>query len=321
MKKSRSVLLTGSSGEVATVTSAALLRAGHHVIALSRKPYAGLPGGTPPGLEHVVGDICHAHKLRPLVERADVVCHLAAFIPPDFADAAYAAQCFAVNSLATLQIATLSCELNKKLVYCSSGSLYAWQPLPVTEEEKLYPSARAPYYLGSKLLGEILVEHLRQTRGLRATVFRIGSVYGSRASKSVVARFISNAVAMLPLEVLYGGTSEADFVYVGDIARLLVLASEEEHEGVFNAGSGAATSIRSVAEAVCAAFPEFKPRIVDVTRDGATPTSFPALSMRRTGEHFSHVPTKLKDGLPLARKAILESEPSGHSAPTMDPAA
>jgi UDP-glucose 4-epimerase len=307
MTAKRRVLVTGSTGAVGKTVTNALLRAGHQVVALSRSPSTGEEESVP-NLQHVAGDILDFGRLLPLIAGVDVVCHLAAFVPPNFEDADQARLCIETNGLATLEIAAMACDLRKRFIYSSSGSVYAPGPQPAVEASPAYPAVRAPFYLGSKLLGEIYVEHFRQMRGLQSVIFRVGSVYGPEVTKSVVARFISSAMAGERIKVMHEGKVTTDFVYVEDVARLLVLAVEGDQTGLFNAGSGVATSILALAETICEVFPEFGLTIEHVPGRGPAPPSFPVLSMETACRVFAHQPTMLRDGLQLTRKYMMEKD-------------
>ena len=69
------VLVTGASGFVGGVTCAELLRRGHEVVSLVRRP-----GSEPEGTRAAIGDLTDAASLQEGVtsQRADAVIHLAA---------------------------------------------------------------------------------------------------------------------------------------------------------------------------------------------------------------------------------------------------
>src|SRR3954468_21002621 len=71
------VLVTGASGFVGRATCEELVRRGHEVIALVRRP-----GSEPPGTRAQIGDLTDAASLQEAVpsQRPDAVVHLAAEI-------------------------------------------------------------------------------------------------------------------------------------------------------------------------------------------------------------------------------------------------
>ncbi|MBB3937540.1 UDP-glucose 4-epimerase [Aureimonas phyllosphaerae] len=286
-----------------------LVSQGHHVTALvHRSPVPSFPG--PGTIRTIVGDLCGEALVDDAVADADVVCHLAAFLPPDYADPAYAQACFETNAMAVLRLATCCAGAGKRLVHCSSGQAYAWSGDAITEDAALYPAERATFYLASKLTGELFVEHLRRRHGLASIVFRVGSCYGPGMERgSVVGFFMAQASAGKPLPVHDGGTAECDFVHVDDVARLIEAAVRGGEPGVYNAGSGMAHSVLDLARAVRATFPDFAVTIEAQPFAGEPQRSFPALSMAKTQAMWGHVPTSLVDGLAMLRARSEEPVP------------
>lgn len=256
----------------------------------------------------VSGNISDPATMSSALSDVDAVCHLAAYLPPDYASPAYASSCFEINALATLQLGGLCADQGKHFVFCSSGQAYVHSSVAVTEDAPLYPAERATFYLASKLSGELFVEHLRRHHGLQAITFRVGSCYGPGMPRnSVIAFFMEQAIARKPLPVQNGGVPSCDFVYVGDVARLVAAALETGAGGVYNAGSGIATSVLELAHAVKETFPEF-PVSINVEPPGRpTPASFPPLSMAKARGMWGHSPTSLKAGL-AAFRTHLEKE-------------
>jgi UDP-glucose 4-epimerase len=256
----------------------------------------------------VSGDMTDPSTMSPILSEVDAVCHLAAYLPPDYASPAYASACFEINALATLRLGGFCAEHGKRFVFCSSGQAYVHSSVAVTEDAPLYPAERATFYLASKLSGELFIERLRRCHGLEAITFRVGSCYGPGMPRSsVVAFFMAQALARKPLPVRDGGVPSCDFVYVTDVARLVTAALETGAGGVYNAGSGTATSVLDLAHAVKDTFSEFPIGIDVAPAAGPVPASFPPLSMAKTRSMWRHSPTSLKTGLEAFR-AHLERE-------------
>jgi UDP-glucose 4-epimerase len=162
----------------------------------------------------------------------------------------------------------------------------------------MYPADRATYYLSSKLVGELFVEHLRRSRHMQSLCLRISSLFGLGMSpKSVVARFMESAYRGLPLEVFDAGISTYDFVYVKDIANLIVEALKIGEPGIYNVGSGTAHSILELAQAVIDLFPERKLSINIKPSYGPIPASFSALCIDKAIRTWNFRPHTLFEGL------------------------
>ena len=76
---------------------------------------------------------------------------------------------------------------------------------------------------------------------------RLGNVYGPRQLPSleggVIAIFLDRLRDGRETEIFGDGNQTRDFVYVGDVVRALLAAASSPASGVFNVGSGVATSV------------------------------------------------------------------------------
>ncbi len=297
------VLVVGAGGFLGRHLVPVLAAAGHQVTALGIREmdfYSGLPGVC----------VVVATEDGPTLERAvaasDAICHLAAFIPPDMETPSLAEACFRTNALFTLRLAQLAVEHRiPRFLYCSSGQIYQYSENPVAEDAPVYPAARGTYYLASKLMGELYVEHLRITAGLPAITFRLGNLYGPHASeRSVVAKFMKAAAEGRPLEVWDSGVPQYDLVYARDIAALIVAALGCGEPGIYNAGSGQACSIMELAQAVAETFDDRKPEIVVKRSTGTMPPSFCALDIAKAAATWQFAPTPLRAALRLYRLEV-----------------
>ena len=295
------VLVTGATGFIGSHLCQALFAAGLEIIALVHRsePKTG-------GMVAVDGTLNDLTRVGEALKECDAVLHLAAFIPPDLNDADYAEECFRTNAFLTLRLA--ECVLASRpvpFIYLSSGQAYAYSPHPVSETAPLYPAKKAPYYLGTKLLGEIYVEHLRSTRGLHAVSLRVGSVYGiGMPENSSVARFMRVACTGGTLHVPEGGQATADFVSVSDIVWLMLEAVRYGEPGVYNAASGAASSILDLARTVADVFRDRRPQIKIQPPSVAVPASFAAMDIAKARRQWGYRPCMLSEGLAQYRAAM-----------------
>jgi UDP-glucose 4-epimerase len=141
--------------------------------------------------------------LRPLIDGAHVVVHLAAIT-----DAAgsfnRAAELEANNFDATSKIAAACRETGARLIHLSSTSVYGTQNEVVSEDctaEELKPQSP---YATTKLKEETLVQSLAKSHGLRALVFRFGTIFGASPGMryhTAVNKFCWQAVMKQPLSI------------------------------------------------------------------------------------------------------------------------
>ena len=116
-------------------------------------------------------------ELRPLLNGAHVVIHLAAIT--DAAGSFDRAEQLEQNNFnATKRLAEACAEFGVRLLTLSSTSVYGTQAEVVDEnctEEELKPQSP---YATTKLKEERLVQRLVQEKGLKASVYRFGTIFG-----------------------------------------------------------------------------------------------------------------------------------------------
>lgn len=141
--------------------------------------------------------------LHPLIEGAHAVIHLAAIT-----DAAgtfdRAAELEANNFDATTKVATACQNAGARMILLSSTSVYGTQNALVSEDcapEELKPQSP---YAATKLKEEALVQSLAKNHGLRALVFRFGTIFGASVGMryhTAVNKFCWQAVMKQPLSI------------------------------------------------------------------------------------------------------------------------
>lgn len=242
------VLLTGAAGFIGAQVAAALLEAGHAVLAvddlndayevrLKRWRLARLEGR--PGFHFVQADI----RDRPALEQAwgdravQAVVNLAARAgvrasvrePRLFVE---------TNVLGTLNLLEL-CRARgvPKFVLASTSSLYgAHNPRPFREDADL--SRPLSVYAASKGAAELLCHSYHNLHALDVTVLRYFNVYGPAGRPdSAVFRFVQWLAEGRRVRIYGDGAQQRDFTYVDDIARGTVAALRPLGYEIVNLGS------------------------------------------------------------------------------------
>jgi GlcNAc-P-P-Und epimerase len=89
---------------------------------------------------------------------------------------------YEVNYLGSINLARAAMALKIPYIHFSSAAV-----LPMgenlTEEDRLPLSANLPFYPRSKLMAEMTLKYLQETRGLDCTIIRLGVVYGKHDHK------------------------------------------------------------------------------------------------------------------------------------------
>lgn len=155
------------------------------------------------GRYHFLETDVRTTDLQRVVDGAHVVVHLAAVT-----DAAgtfdRAAELEANNFNATTKIAEACRNAGARLIHLSSTSVYGTQNDVVSEDctaDELKPQSP---YAATKLKEEALVQALAKEQGLRAVVFRFGTIFGASPGMryhTAVNKFCWQAVMKQPLSI------------------------------------------------------------------------------------------------------------------------
>jgi UDP-glucose 4-epimerase len=196
------------------------------------------------GVELVVGDILNEHLAVKVSRNIDVIVHLAANtgVGPSLEDPRF--DCV-TNVLGTFNYleAAKACHV-KKFIFASSGASIGEVSPPIHEEMPAHPVSP---YGASKLAGEAYCSAYNRSFNVGTVALRFGNVYGpgSKHKSSVVAKFIRQSLAGLQLEIFGDGSQTRDFIFIDDLVRAVILASESSGIGgeVFQIATSCETSI------------------------------------------------------------------------------
>lgn len=139
------------------------------------------------------------------------------------------------------------------IVYPSSCAVYGMAGKgPISETTPLAPVS--PYGV-HKVMAENLCLSGNRHFGLRCAIIRYFSVYGPGLRKQLLWD-LAHKIAANPQEVRLHGTGEEtrDFLHAEDAARIVSLVADAARDQplIINGGSGAAVSVRELAEGVAA---------------------------------------------------------------------
>jgi UDP-glucose 4-epimerase len=176
----------------------------------------------------------------------ELVCHLAAQadVNTSVERPEYDAE---VNVFGTLQILQAARAHDAHVVFSSTGgAIYGECEEPAAEDAPRRPIS--PYGI-SKLCGEEYLAGWNRLFGTHHVALRFANVYGPRQESNleggVVAIFLERMAAGEPTLIYGDGEQARDFVYVGDVVDA-VLAATEHEGGVYNVGTGVATSVNEL---------------------------------------------------------------------------
>jgi len=155
-----------------------------------------------------------------------------------------------VNVLGTVRILEAARRLGTQVVFSSTGgAIYGECERPAREDAPRLPLSP---YGASKLAGEEYLAAYNRLHGAGHVSLRLGNVYGPRqdphGEAGVVAIFLGRLAHGEPPRIYGDGLQVRDYVFVGDVVRAL-LAGAGRRGGVFNVGTGRATSVLALCDA------------------------------------------------------------------------
>jgi UDP-glucose 4-epimerase len=260
-------VVTGGAGFIGSHVADALVARGDEVVVVDNLS-SGKREFLNAGAELVEADIRDGLELG----GTDVVFHLAAQADvqtsvrrPDY-DAH-------VNVVGTVKVAEAARAAGAQVVFASTGgAIYGECDEPAHEDAPLRPLS--PYGV-AKLCGEEYLLGWNRIYETPHVVLRLANVFGPRQDSSleggVVSIFLERLARGDTTTIFGDGLQERDFVYVGDVVDAL-LAAAGRSGGVFNVGTGRATSVLELHRACreiagSDAEPEFAPvRLGDLRR-------------------------------------------------------
>ncbi|KQO18625.1 SDR family NAD(P)-dependent oxidoreductase [Paenibacillus sp. Leaf72] len=255
------VVVTGGAGFIGSHLVERLLEAGHTVWSLD-----DFSTGRPEFLSHlqankrhtlIQGSVTDRRTLKKLMDRADVVFHLAAVlgVKNTVEDPLKVIE---GNIDGTRNVLELAYPRHTKVIFSSTSEIYGKNEiLPFHEmSDRFYgaPSVHRWCYATAKSLDEHMC-FAYAAKGLPVTVLRYFNAYGPRQTNSqyggVVARFIKAALKGEPLEVYGDGAQTRCFTYVDDTVNGTLAALHEKANGLaFNIGSNCPITIWELAQLI-----------------------------------------------------------------------
>jgi UDP-glucose 4-epimerase len=255
-------LITGGAGFVGSHLAERLLADGHEVLVLDNLSTGSIDNishlKNHPRFSYAVDSVTNEPLLAELIDRSDVVFHLAA---------AVGVKLIVEQPVHTLETNVHGTEVvlkhankKKKLVFIASTSeVYGKStdvPFRETADLVLGPTSKHRWaYACSKLIDEFLALAYWKERKLPVVIVRLFNTVGPRQTGQygmVLPTFVRQALAGQPITVFGDGLQSRSFTYVGDVVdALLRLAHEPRAIGdVFNIGSTGEVTIGELAERV-----------------------------------------------------------------------
>lgn len=256
------VLITGGAGFIGSHLAEEYIKKGHKVIVLDNLSTGRL--GNVSHLENnenfelVIGSILNEYLMDKLVEKCDVVFHLAA---------AVGVELIVKNPLVSLTtnikgseiVLEMAYRYHKKILITSTSEIYGKNtngPLKEDDDRILGSPLKSRWsYSTAKAVDEMLAYVYWKEKNVPAIIVRLFNIVGPRQTGAygmVMPRFISQALKNEPITVYGNGKQTRCFLHVKDTVKALIdLSLRNEAEGkVFNIGSQEEVSIEDLAKRI-----------------------------------------------------------------------
>ena len=243
------VLVTGGAGFIGSHLVDAYLRAGHKVSIVDDLSTGKKANVNNKATFHNVS--INDKKLEDVIknEKPDIVSHLAAQISvkESMQDPVKDAETNVVGSLNLLNL----CHKYgvKRFIFSSTGGALYGEPkyLPCDEEHHIQPLSG---YGVSKRSLELYLMAYGPIWNLPFVILRYANVYGPRqdpfGEAGVVAIFARRMLKGEPVTINGTGKQSRDFVYVSDVVRANLIATENGTGGIYNIGTAKGTSVNEI---------------------------------------------------------------------------
>lgn len=256
------VLITGGLGFIGTNIVRYLLKTTNfNILIFDKSTYAGSRENLPEDqslkrrVTLVAGDILKRRQVEAAVRRCRYILHLAADTHT-FRSLDRALPTVQTNVIGTTILLETAVKFGtERFIQFSSSEVYGDQ-LPGIPMDEKHPLNPVTPYAASKLAADRLANSFYLTKKLPVTVLRPFNAYGAyQHPEKMVPLFITKFLKGGTVTLNHGGKPQRDWVYVEDHARAVEMVLKapvtKVAGGVFNVGTGKATSIREVAETIC----------------------------------------------------------------------
>jgi UDP-glucose 4-epimerase len=257
-------LLTGGAGFIGSHLSEALLADGDEVYVLD-----DLSTGSVANVEHlldnprfhlVVDSVLHPAIVNELVNKADVVYHLAAAVGVKTI-VEQPVRTLRVNLGGTETVLDACCKFRKPVLVASTSEVYGDHrtEVPLVETSRRIYGATTQKrwaYADSKAMDEFLALAYHEEHELEAVIVRLFNTVGPRQTGMygmVIPRFVERAVRGEAIEIYGDGEQTRCFCHVKDTIRALrdLMTDIGRTSGqIYNVGARNQTSINGLAERI-----------------------------------------------------------------------
>ena len=210
------------------------------------------------------GDLKERPFTRAMMQKVDVVFHLAALHGGRGYIASHPAQCCTNMILDQLVIEEAHQAEVERVCFASSACVYPSYLQDETgssyllKEDDADPFVRDKAFADleygwSKLMGEMALKAYHRQYGMKTSAVRLFTAYGPRENEThaIIALIAKAFIGMDPYEIWGTGEQDRNFTYVQDLVDAMILAAEKIEDGSpINAGRDDRITLNQAAELV-----------------------------------------------------------------------
>jgi UDP-glucose 4-epimerase len=243
------ILVLGGSGFLGSHIVDKFLAEGHDVVVYDLYPERFRR--SPTGIKFFTGDFGNVGALSELIATGfDAVIHCVSTTTPKSSNESpeFDIQSNVIGTLNLLDI----CVRHGigKLVFLSSGGTIYGDIGDAALVDESHPVRPMCSYGVSKLTIEHYLDVYKHLRGLDYVALRLSNPYGERQSPlralGALTVFLHRTLKKQSVEVWGDGSVTRDFIYVGDVATAVYLATVNPISGIYNVGTGTGLSLRDI---------------------------------------------------------------------------
>ncbi len=256
------VLITGGAGFIGSHLAERLLGDGQQVTVVDNlstgrmENMSGFEAET--GFEFIKGDICDCGLMESLIERCDMVYHMAAAVGVQLI-VDRPVHTIETNIGGTEVVLNAANNFGRRIFIASTSEVYGKnEKVPFCEDDDIMlgnTSLSRWSYACSKAIDEFLGLAFYQQYGLEVIIGRLFNTIGPRQTGQygmVVPRFVQRAMENKAVEIYGDGKQRRCFCYVNDVVDAIVGLAECGNAAgkVFNIGSTEEVSIEELADKI-----------------------------------------------------------------------
>jgi len=250
-------LVLGANGLIGSYVVDKLVVEGHDVRAFDRFSSDRANYEATEGVEQFTGDFLNSDDLKRALDGIEYVFHFISTTTPITAENDPTID-IETNIRMSVELFLLCVDAKvQRIIYPSTGgAIYGLTSVSGngvhSENDPTLPVS--PYAIG-KLTVENYLRYFFTKYDLDYISFRISNPYGSRQShrskQGVVPIFLDRIHNDQQITVYGDGSMVRDYIYVKDVADMIVEAFDKEHKNnVYNIGSGTGTTVKEIIDCI-----------------------------------------------------------------------